>query len=278
MFEVFQYEFMRNALAAGIVAATLCGIIGVYVILNKIVFISGGIAHTAFGGIGLGYFLGKDPLIFAVLFSVVAAMGIGIISNVKSRISQDTAIGVFWAAGMSLGILFVSLSRGYAPDLFDYLFGNILAVSPDDIKLILGLTMATLVVVFLLYKELMILSFDSLYGEAIGLPVQSLHLLLLCMVALSVVVLIKIVGIILVIALLTIPSAIGRQYAKTVPRIMFLSIILGIIFVFIGLMISYYFDVPSGATIILTAAVAFFTSIILSTNGLSTQKLIQEHK
>jgi len=278
MFEVFQYEFMRNALAAGVVAATLCGIIGVYVILNKIVFISGGIAHTAFGGIGLGYFLGKDPLIFAVLFSVVAAMGIGIISNVKSRISQDTAIGVFWAAGMSLGILFVSLSRGYAPDLFDYLFGNILAVSPDDIKLILGLTMATLVVVFLLYKELMILSFDSLYGEAIGLPVQSLHLLLLCMVALSVVVLIKIVGIILVIALLTIPSAIGRQYAKTVPRIMFLSIILGIIFVFIGLMISYYFDVPSGATIILTAAVAFFASIILSTNGLSTQKLIQEHK
>jgi zinc transport system permease protein len=222
MIEIFQYEFMRNALMAGVIAAVLCGVIGVYVILNRIVFISGGIAHTAFGG--------------------------------------DTAIGVFWASGMSLGIVFVSLSRGYAPDLFDYLFGNILAVSQTDVELILGLTLVMILVVALLYKELMILSFDPSYGEAMGLPVRSLRLLLLCMVALSVVVLIKIVGIILVIALLTIPGAIGRQHADGLKGIMIIAILLGIVFVFAGLVISYYLDIPSGATIILTAAAVFFAS------------------
>ena len=260
MIEIFQYEFMRNALMAGAIAAVLCGVIGVYVILNRIVFISGGIAHTAFGGIGLGYFLGRDPLLFAVLFSVAAALGIGMISSTRARVSEDTAIGVFWASGMSLGIVFVSLSRGYAPDLFDYLFGNILAVSKTDVGLILGLTLVIILVVALLYKELMILSFDPSYGEAMGLPVRSLRLLLLCMVALSVVVLIKIVGIILVIALLTIPGAIGRQHADGLKRIMIISILLGIVFVFAGLVISYYLNIPSGATIILTAAAVFFAS------------------
>jgi zinc transport system permease protein len=251
MIEIFAYEFMQRALLAGIVASVLCGVIGVYVILNRIVFIGGGISHTAFGGIGLGYLLGKDPLIFAVLFSVAAALGIGAISD-RSRVSEDTAIGVFWAAGMSLGIVFVSLSHGYAPDLFDYLFGNILAVSWND------------VLVALFYKDLLILSFDSSYGEAVGLPVRELRLLLLCMVALSVVVLIKIVGIILVIALLTIPGAIGRQHARSLKRIMALSILLGSSFVLVGLVFSYLLNIPSGATIILAAAGTFFVSTLLA--------------
>jgi zinc transport system permease protein len=263
MIEIFAYEFMQRALVAGIIASVLCGVIGVYVILNRIVFIGGGIAHTAFGGIGLGYFLGKDPLIFAVLFSVAAALGIGAISE-RSRVSEDTAIGVFWAAGMSLGIVFVSLSTGYAPDLFDYLFGNILAVSWSDVLMISFLTLTMLVLVALLYKDLLILSFDPSYGEAVGLPARELHLLLLCMVALSVVVLIKIVGIILVIALLTIPGAIGRQHAQSLKRIMTLSILLGASFVLVGLTISYQLNIPSGATIILAAAATFFVSTLLT--------------
>lgn len=263
MIEIFAYEFMQRALVAGIIASVLCGVIGIYVILNRIVFIGGGIAHTAFGGIGLGYLLGRDPLIFAVLFSVAAALGIGAISD-KSKVSEDTAIGVFWSAGMSLGIVFVSLSRGYAPDLFDYLFGNILAVSWNDILLISVLTLAMLVLVALLYKDLLILSFDSIYGEAVGLPVRELRLLLLCMVALSVVVLIKIVGIILVIALLTIPGAIGRQHARSLTRIMALSILLGAAFVLVGLVASYMLNIPSGATIILAAAGTFFASTALA--------------
>jgi len=263
MIEIFAYEFMQRALFAGVIASVLCGVIGIYVILNRIVFIGGGIAHTAFGGIGLGYLLGMDPLIFAVLFSVAAALGIGAISD-RSRVSEDTAIGVFWAAGMSLGIVFVSLSRGYAPDLFDYLFGNILAVSWNDVLLISVLTFGMIVLVALLYKDLLILSFDPSYGEAVGLPTRELRLLLLCMVALSVVVLIKIVGIILVIALLTIPGAIGRQHAQSLKRIMAISIFLGASFVLVGLVLSYQLNIPSGATIILTASGTFFASTLLT--------------
>ncbi|MGC9515101.1 metal ABC transporter permease [Methanocrinis sp.] len=263
MIEIFTYEFMQRALLAGIIASVLCGVIGVYVILNRIVFIGGGIAHTAFGGIGLGYLVGRDPLIFAVLFSVAAALGIGAISD-KSRVSEDTAIGVFWAAGMSLGIVFVSVSHGYAPDLFDYLFGNILAVSWSDLLLISVLTLAMLLLVALLYQDLLILSFDPGYGEAVGLPVRELHLLLLCMVALSVVVLIKIVGIILVIALLTIPGAIVRQHSQSLKRIMALAVLLGASFVLAGLTISYQLNIPSGATIILAASGTFFLSTLLA--------------
>lgn len=258
--DFLQYDFMRSALAAGLVASVLCSIIGIYVILNKVVFISDGIAHAAFGGIGFGYFLGMDPLSFGIISAVLTALGIGTVSS-RSRVSEDTAIGVFLSTGMALGIIFMSLSKGYAKDLYGYLFGNILAVTWNDVFLILALTLAVLILVFLLYKEFLILSFDPVYGEAIGLPVQRLRLLLLCMVAFSVVVLIKIVGIIMVIALLTIPGAISRQHMKSITGIMAGSVLLGAVFVTAGLMISYLLNVPSGATIILTAAVTFFLSI-----------------
>jgi zinc transport system permease protein len=260
--DIFSYDFMRNALAAGVAAAVLCGVIGIYVILNKIVFISDGIAHAAFGGIGLGYFLGLDPLAFGIVSALVTAVGIGLVSA-RSRVSEDTAIGVFLATGMALGIIFMSLSKGYAKDLYGYLFGNILAVTLEDVILILAITVSFLVVVFLLYKEFLILSFDPVYGEAIGLPVKRLRLLLLCMVAFSVVVLIKIVGIIMVIALLTLPGAISRQHMKSLPAIMAVSVLLGAVFVTFGLVVSYLLDVPSGATIILIAAAAFFLSTLL---------------
>ncbi|MDD2755500.1 MAG: iron chelate uptake ABC transporter family permease subunit [Methanothrix sp.] len=259
----FQYDFMNNALAAGLAASVLCGVIGIYVILNKIVFISDGIAHAAFGGIGLGYFLGYDPLAFGVGSAVLTALGIGMVSS-RARISEDTAIGVFMATGMALGIMLLTLSQGYARDLYGYLFGNILAVTRSDVLLISALTLTILVLVFLLYKEFLLLSFDPIYAEAIGLPVQSLRLLLLVMVAFSVVILIKIVGIIMVIALLTIPGAISRRHMMGMPAIMAGSIFLGGVFVTIGLLVSYELDVPSGATIILTAAVAFFLSTLLS--------------
>jgi zinc transport system permease protein len=262
MIEAFSYEFMRSALAAGIAASVLCGIIGVYVILNRVVFISDGITHAAFGGIGLGYFLGLDPLTFGIASAVITAIGIGAIT--RSKVSEDTAIGVFMATGMALGILLMSLSRGYSRDLFGYLFGNILAVTWYDVQMIVALTVVVVLAVILLYKEFLLLSFDPVYGEAIGLPVRYLHLLLLCMVALSVVVLIKIVGIIMVIALLTIPGAISRQHLQSLKSIMAGSVLLGMAFVAAGLYASYMLDVPSGATIILVAAIAFFASTALS--------------
>jgi len=261
--DFLQYDFMRNALAAGLGASVLCGVIGIYIILNKIVFISDGIAHAAFGGIGLGYFLGYDPLAFGIISAVLTALGIGMISS-RARVSEDTAIGVFMATGMALGVMLLTLSQGYARDLYGYLFGNILAVTKSDVLLISALTLIILSLIFLLYKEFLLLSFDPIYAQAIGLPVQRLRLLLLAMVAFSVVILIKIVGIIMVIALLTIPGAISRRHLSGLPAIMAGSIFLGMIFVTVGLLISYELDVPSGATIILTAAVAFFLSTAFS--------------
>jgi zinc transport system permease protein len=263
MIELLQYDFMQSALAAGIAASVLCGIIGIYVILNRIVFISDGIAHAAFGGIGLGYFLGLDPLVFGVISALITALGIGMVSS-RSRVTEDTAIGVFLATGMALGIVFMSLSRGYARDLYGYLFGNILAVTWEDVTIIVGLTIAVLILVALLYKEFLVMSFDPVYGEAIGVPVKRMKLLLLFLVAFSVVMLIKIVGIILLIALLTIPGAISRQHMKGLPGIMAGAILLGAVFVTMGLFISYLLDVPSGATIILTAAAAFFLDAAIS--------------
>ena len=263
MIDFLQYDFMRSALASGVAASVLCGIIGIYVILNRIVFISDGIAHAAFGGIGLGYFLGLDPLAFGVLSAIVTAIGIGTVSS-KSKVSEDTAIGVFLATGMAVGVMFMSMSRGYSKDLFGFLFGNILAVTWSDVEIILALTLVVMVLFALLYKEFLILSFDPIYGEAVGLPVRKLRLLLLCMVAFSVVVLIKIVGIIMVIALLTIPGTISRQHFRSLPAIMAGSILCGAVFVTLGLFISYQLDVPSGATIILTAAAAFFVSTLAS--------------
>lgn len=263
MIELLSYDFMRSALAAGIAASVLCGIVGIYVILNRIVFISDGIAHAAFGGIGLGYFLGLDPLVFGVFSALATALGIGTISS-RTRVTEDTAIGVFLATGMALGIVFMSLARGYARDLYGYLFGNILSVTWQDVAIIVSITVAVIFLVALLYKEFLVMSFDPTYGEAIGIPVRRMKLLLLCMVAFSVVMLIKIVGIILVIALLTIPGAISRQHIKGLPGIMAGAILLGMVFVTVGLFVSYYLDVPSGATIILTAAATFFLSTLLS--------------
>src|SRR4030043_230903 len=144
--ELFSYEFMRNALLAGLLAAIACGIVGVYVVVKKIVFISGGIAHTSFGGIGLGYLIGISPVLSAMFFTIASALGMGLITR-KTRLPEDTAIGILWAMGMALGIIFIGLSPGYAPDLFSYLFGNILTVPSSDLILMIVLDAIILAIV-----------------------------------------------------------------------------------------------------------------------------------
>jgi zinc transport system permease protein len=259
MLEALQYEFMRNALAAGVLASIACGIVGVYVVVKKIVFISGGIAHASFGGIGLGYFLGINPVLGALFFTVVSALGMGLVSR-RTRLPEDTAIGILWAVGMALGVIFISLSPGYASDLFSYLFGNILMVPTSDLVLMLILDVVIILVVFLLYKEFMAVSFDEEFGVVLGIPVERLYLALLCLIALTVVVLIRVVGVIMVIALLAIPAAVAKQFTHSLKKMMFISVLLGIISVLCGLWLSYKLDLASGATIVLFSAVLFLIS------------------
>jgi len=256
MIEILQYEFMRNALVAALLASVACGIIGVYVVIKRIVFISGGIAHASFGGIGLGYLLGVDPVLGVVPFSIASALGIGIISK-KTNLPEDTTIGMLWVMGMALGVIFIGLSPGYAPDLFGYLFGSILTVPFSDIILMSILDVIIISVVFLLYKEFLALSFDEEFATVVGVPTKYLYSILLCLVALTIVVLIRIVGIILVIALLTVPASISKQLTHNLKKMMVFSIFLSSVFSISGLWISYELNLASGATIVLVSIGGF---------------------
>ena len=256
MLDVLGLEFFRNALIAGVLASIACGIIGTYVVVRRMVSVSGGISHAAFGGIGLGYFLGIDPLLGAAGFTVAAALGVGTL-QLRARQQMDTLIGAVWAAWMAIGILFVYLTPGFAPDLFSYLFGNILLVPRGDILLMGILTAVIVAVVAVLYRELQAVTFDPDYAAVMNLPVERLSLLLLVLIALTVVMLIRVVGIILVIALLTLPAAISRLYTARVWTMMLLAVVLGIIFTVAGIALSYVIDVPSGATIVLVSTLAY---------------------
>ena len=257
--EIFQYEFMRNAIIAAVLVNIACGIVGTYVVIKKLVFISGGISHAAFGGIGLGYFLGVPPIIAAVPFSLLSAIAIGLISK-RSKLSEDAAIGIIWAAGMALGIIFINLTPGYAPDLFSYLFGNILTIPVMDLYIMLILDSIIILIIVLFFKEFYAVSFDEEFSTVIGIPNRIIYIALLCMVALSVVILIRIVGIILVIALLTIPSSICRQFTYNIKKLIISSIVTGIVLTIAGLWISYLLNLASGATIIILLAIGFFVS------------------
>lgn len=270
MREILSYEFMQHALLAGILVSIACGIVGTYVVVKGITFISGSISHTAYGGIGLGYYLGINPMIGATIFTIISALSMGIVSH-KTKQREDTIIGMMWAVGMALGIVFINLTPGYTADLMSYLFGSILTVPTQDLTLMLLLDIIIMGVVFFCYEKFKAVAFDEEYAETIGLNTLGINLLLLFLIALTVVVMIRAVGIILVIALLTMPAAIARQLTKSLPIMMLYSILLGIIFTVGGLLLSYLGDLPSGATIILCAAVGFIISSLLTNN----KRLIQ---
>ncbi len=260
--EALQYEFMRNALAAGLLVSIACGIIGAFVVVNRIVFISGGIAHAAYGGIGLGYFLRFNPVVGAIVFSVASALGMGLVHR-RTRERADTIIGVMWAIGMALGIILIDLTPGYKADLMSYLFGSILAVPTGDLLLMLALDGFIVALVLMFYKELLAISFDETFATVQNVPVTVIYLLLLSLIALTVVMLMRVVGLIMIIAMLTIPAAISGQFVRDMKRMMALSSLLGICFTTGGLWLSYALNLTSGATIILVAGVAYLASIAL---------------
>ncbi|EFK07560.1 ABC 3 transport family protein [delta proteobacterium NaphS2] len=263
MWEALQYDFMRNALLAGLLVSISCGIIGSLVVVNRIVFISGGIAHAAFGGVGLGFFYGFSPFLGAAAFASGASLIMGAVS-LKNKHRADTIIGVLWAIGMAVGIILIDLTPGYHVDLMSYLFGSILAVPSADLWLMLPLDGFIFLAVLFFYKEFVALSYDEEFAFVMGVPVKTLYLLLLGMTAFSIVMIIRVVGLILVIALLTIPPFIAEKYTRSLGHMMLLSSILSICFTFLGLWLSYVFDITSGATIILVAGVGFFFSQILN--------------
>ena len=260
IFEALQFDFMRNALLAGVLVSIACGIIGTFVVVNRIVFISGGIAHAAYGGIGLGYFFRFNPVFGAIAFALISALAMGWVER-KMHQRKDTIIGVMWAIGMAIGVILIDLTQGYKAGVESYLFGSILAVPQQDliIMLILDVIIALMVVFF--YKELLAISFDCVYALTRNVPVDGLYLMLVSAIALTVVMVMQIVGLIMVIALLTIPAAIAGQFVKELKEMMFFASLLGIIFTFTGLWLSYFFNLTSGATIILVCGLAYLISL-----------------
>ncbi len=256
MLSILGFAFFRNAVAAGLMASIVCGIIGSFVLVKRLVSLSGGLAHAAFGGVGLGYFLGVDPFLGAAGFTLAIALLIG---TIREKFGQymETLIGVVWAAGMATGVLFIALTPGYAPDLFGFLFGNILLIPSEDLIVMGILTLGTILIVTAGFNQLVAVTFDEEYARVMNLPVTALLLLLLLLIAFSVIILLRVVGIILVIALLTIPPAIAREYSGSMRSMISLSVLVAAGCTIGGLFLSYAMNVPSGATIILLATIGY---------------------
>ncbi len=262
MLEALQFEFMRNALLAGLLASIMCGVIGTFVVVNRIVFISGGIAHAAYGGIGLAFFFGFSYLMGILGFSLLVAAIMAAVS-LKTRQRADTIIGVLWAVGMALGVILLDLTPGYNVDLMSYLFGSILTVPTSDLWLMLIIDGLVVLTVSYFYHDLVSLSYDEEFAQVRGVPTKILYFLLMAMIALSVVMVIQVVGLILVIALLTIPPYISEKFSGSLLEMMFYSVLLNVFFTTVGLWLSYTFNLTSGASIIMVAATCFFISILL---------------
>lgn len=253
---LLQYSFFSNALLIGILSGIACGIIGSFIVIKKISFISGSIAHASFGGIGLAYFLGFNPVLGAVFFSVLSALGIGWV-NKKNKTQEDASIGAIWAIGMAIGLIFIYFTPGYAADLMTYLFGNILLSTTRDLWYVLFLDLFIIASVAYLFKWLVAMIFDEEFARVTNVPVFPLYLFLLALIALSVVVLIRSVGVILVIALLTLPASTAQLVSKSFKTIIGWAVLLAVLENLAGIILSYYLNVPSGPVIILLAAVVY---------------------
>lgn len=262
MLEILSSPFMQKAFIAGILVSILTGLLSVFIVLRKMSFVGAGISHAAFGGVAIGFFAGINPLFTAIAYSIIVAIGIEFTAR-KGMISEDVSIGIFYSVSMALGVALVSLSKSYNVDLFGYLFGNILAISQTDILLtVITFVLVTgFIAIFL--KELFLSTYNEELAQVSGIPVKLLNNLFLISLAVSIVISIRIVGIILVSALLVIPGATARLYAKGLLSMLILSCLAGVISVISGLFISYEYDIAPGASIVLASAFIFFLSLIL---------------
>jgi zinc transport system permease protein len=258
-----QHEFLQIAVAAALLASIGCGVMGTYVVVKRIAFLAGGIAHSVLGGMGAAVYFGLDPLQGALSAAIVAALLIGWV-RLHWKAQEDTLISALWAIGMAVGVLFIAKAPGYQADLMSYLFGNILLVPRESLWFMLALDAVLLLVVAAYHRQLLAVVFDEEFARLRGIPVGFFYLLLLVLVAVTVVLLIQVVGLILVLALLTLPAAVAGHYFSSLGRIMLVATALGAALSISGLALSYGPDLPAGPTIILLAGAVYVASAVLS--------------
>ena len=253
--EVLQYKFLIHAVLASVLCGVACGMVGTYVVCRRLVFLSGGITHSSFGGIGIAYYLGLNPLLGAFCFAVLSAIGIEACAADK-RIREDSAIGLIWSLGMAVGIIFVYMTPGYAPNLMSFLFGNILSVTVSDL-IGMAVVVAAVVVVFtLFYRPVMYVAFDREYAASQNVPTRWIGYLMAVLIAVTIVISIRVVGIVLLISLLTMPAVIANQLTRSFGRMMVGASVVAVAGTLIGLYASYLLDIPSGAATIFVLTVA----------------------
>ncbi len=262
MIEALEFEFIQHAILAGILVSFTAGIIGSLIVVNRMVFLAGGIAHTSYGGIGLAVYTGLPIFLGASLFAVAAALIIAMLT-LKKRDRIDTFIGLIWAVGMAIGVIFIDLTPGYNVDLMSYLFGSILAVTTGDLYFMSALLVIILIVITLWYRDILAVSYDSQYAGIQGINIKFFYTLILVLSALTVVIAIKVVGLILVIAMLTIPVYIAEKISSSLLSMMFSSGIIATIFTLVGLLLSYSYDLTSGASIIMVSAISLGLFLVL---------------
>lgn len=259
MFDLLKYDFFQNALISTLLISISCGLVGTYIVAKRMVFISGGITHASFGGLGLAYYLGFSPMLGASVFSILSALGILFLSENK-KLREDSLIGIFWSAGMAIGILFIYLTPGYAPNLISYLFGNILTVTRDQI--IMSIVLCVLIILFFVrfYRPLFYIAFDKEYSRTHNVHVNIIDVSITLIIALCIVLCLKLAGIILVISYLTIPQAIAGIFYKNFKQQLIASALISTVGSLIGLFAAAQLNIPTGATIVICFLVIFLLS------------------
>jgi len=256
MIDLLQYAFFRNALIGSVFTCISCGIVGSYIVSRRIVFISGGITHASFGGLGLGFYLGISPILSALLFSITSAFGIEWLSK-KQDVREDSAIAAFWALGMALGVICIFLTPGYSPNISGYLFGNILTITLSDIGFAGTLAVVLSILFLFFFKPVLYTAFDSEFAKTQGVKVSLIEHLMMLAIAVTIVSSIRLIGIMLLMSLLTIPQMTANLFTSSLRKIILYSIGLSIAGCFSGLFLSYYLNVPSGAAIIFVQILLF---------------------
>ncbi|MFA7521339.1 MAG: metal ABC transporter permease [Halothiobacillaceae bacterium] len=265
LLDLLNQGFVQHALIAALLVSIAAGIVGALVVVNRLVFMTGGIAHTAYGGVGAAIFLGLPVLPVTAVFTGAAALLLGGLT-IKRREQTDTLIGVIWAAGMAFGLILVDITPGYQAGLMTYLFGSILTVGTPELWLMAGIDALILGLALYYYRDLLSFSFDPVFARTRGIPVTGLYLMLLLLIAETVVMMIQVVGLLLVIALLTLPPYLAQRYTRTLGGMMLVSSLFSLLFCLAGLYASYWFDIGSGPAIIATACVIYLA--IASTSGM----------
>ena len=262
--DILEYTFFQNALLGAFLASIVCAFVGTYIVVRRLVFISGGITHASFGGIGIGVYMGFNPVASAMAFSVLSAFGIQWMSR-RGNVREDSAIAMFWTLGMSIGILCSFLTPGFATDLPSFLFGSILTISTADLVLLAVVTVVVTVAFALLYRPLLSIAFDHVFARSQRLPVSFIEYFMMSLIAVTIVSTLRIVGVVLALSLLTVPQMTANLFTYSFRRIIAWSIVIGWVDSLAGLALSYWLNVPSGASIIFASILIYLAAKTIKT-------------